>query len=55
MPQEDGSSKSVVCNEHAAVMKACQGDRKGGQECGIRMCNQKYMFITHDKAADGAV
>ena len=30
MPQEDGSTKSVVCNEHAAVMKACAGDRKGG-------------------------
>ena len=47
MPQEDGSTKKVPCNEHAAVMKACDGNRKGGQDCGIRICNQKYMFLTN--------
>mmetsp|Transcript_14575 Transcript_14575/g.24872 ORF Transcript_14575/g.24872 Transcript_14575/m.24872 type:complete len:95 (-) Transcript_14575:71-355(-) len=26
-------------------MKAAKGDRKGGQECGVRICNQKYMFL----------
>uniref|UniRef100_A0A7S3IKQ9 Profilin n=1 Tax=Strombidium inclinatum TaxID=197538 RepID=A0A7S3IKQ9_9SPIT len=45
MPQEDGSTKPVNCNEHSALMKAAGGDRKGGQECGIRICNQKYMFL----------
>ena len=37
--QEDGSTKKVPCNEHSAVMKAAGGDRKGGQECGVRICN----------------
>ena len=45
LKQEDGSTKKVNCNEHAALMKACNGDRKGGQECGIRICNQKYIFL----------
>lgn len=27
-------------------MKACDGNRKP-QECGIRICNQKYMFMTN--------
>ena len=52
-PQEDGSTKNVLCNEHSALMKACGGDRKGGQECGIRICNQKYMFLRADKSSDG--
>lgn len=30
-------------------MKAVTGDRKGGQECGIRICNQKYMFLRNDE------
>lgn len=47
MPQEDGSTKKVMCNEHAALLKATDGDRKGGSECGIRICNQKYMFMTN--------
>ena len=45
MDQGDGTTKKVLCNEHAAVMKACEGTRNGGQECGIRICNQKYMFL----------
>ena len=44
--QEDGSFKEVPCNELNACIKAAGGDRKGGQGCGIRMCNQKYMFVT---------
>ena len=39
----------MMCNEHAALMKAVNGDRKGGQECGIRICNQKYMFLRNDE------
>jgi len=48
-PQEDGSKKKVMCNEHGALLKAVGGDRKGGQECGIRICNQKYMFLRNDE------
>ena len=53
MPQEDMSTKKVICNEHAALMKATGGDRKGGQECGIRICNQKYMFLRADQTSEG--
>ena len=35
------------------MMKAALGDRKGGQECGLRICNQKYMFIRNDKSSEG--
>ena len=45
-PTEEGGTKKVLCNEALAAVKAAGGDRKGGQECGIRICNQKYMFIT---------
>ena len=34
-------------------MRAAKGDRKGGQECGIRICNQKYMFLRN--AEEGGV
>ena len=34
-------------------MKAATGDRKGGQECGLRICNQKYMFIRADTSSEG--
>ena len=47
MPQEDGSTKKVTCNEHAGLLKAAEGSRKP-QECGIRICNQKYMFLRND-------
>merc|ERR1711935_248746 len=53
MTQEDYSKKKVLCNEHSALMKAVTGDRKGGQECGIRICNQKYMMLRNDKTAEG--
>ena len=46
IPTEDGGKEKVTCNEHAALMKACAGERKGGQKCGLRICNQKYMYIT---------
>ena len=45
MDQGDGTNKKVLCNEHQALMKATEGTRNGGQECGIRICNQKYMFL----------
>ncbi len=34
-------------------MKATGGDRKGGQEAGIRICNQKYMFLRNDVSKSG--
>ena len=52
-PQEDMSTKKVLCNEHSAMMKAAGGDRKGGQDCGLRICNQKYMFLRADTSSDG--
>jgi hypothetical protein len=55
MPQEDGSTTPVPCHEHAALMKACDGDRKGGQACGIRICNQKYMMMRNSDAHDGKI
>ena len=30
-------------------MAAADGNRKGGQECGIRLCNQEYMFVRADE------
>lgn len=55
LPQEDGSTKKVPCHEHAALMKATAGDRKGGQECGLRICNTKYMFVRSDTTYDGKI
>ena len=45
MEQMDGTHKKVLCNEHGALVKATNGTRSGGQECGIRICNEKYMFL----------
>ena len=45
MPQEDGSTTKTLCNEVQSLIKACGGNRKGGQDCGLRICNQKYMFL----------
>jgi hypothetical protein len=36
-------------------MKATDGDRKGGSECGLRICNQKFMFMRADTAHDGKI
>ena len=47
--QPDNTTKKVLCNEHSALMKGTNGDRKGGQECGIRICNEKYMFLRNDE------
>lgn len=55
MDQGDGTTKNVPCNEHSACMKATDGDRKGGSECGIRICNQKYMFMRSDTTYDGKI
>ena len=44
MPQLDGSTKKVNCNEFETLMKAVNGNRSPG-ECGIRISNQKYMFM----------
>ena len=51
--QEDMTTKKVPCNEHAAAMAAAGGARKGGQDAGIRIANQKYMFIRSDKSSEG--
>ena len=48
MDQGDGTSKKVTCNEHAALMKGATGTRKP-QECGFRICNQKYMFLNSNE------
>jgi len=50
MPTEamDGTTTKVLCNEHQAMMKAAAGTRNGGQQCGLRICNQKYMFLKAD-------
>ena len=38
--------KEIPCNELKACQKAAAGDRKGGQAAGIRICNEKYMYVT---------
>ena len=35
------------------MTKAANGDRKGGQECGLRICNTKYMFIRNVSTKEG--
>ena len=50
MPQEDGSTKKVMCNEHAALVKGAKEGSRKPQECGFRICNQKYMFMKKDQA-----
>lgn len=47
LEQEDGSKKPVQVDEFVTAMKAAEGNRKGS-EAGIRMNNQKYMFIKHN-------
>ena len=47
LPQEDGSKKKVPVNEFKCVLEATKGNRKGS-EAGIRIANQKYMFIKHN-------
>ena len=39
MPQEDGSTKKVMCNEHAALVKGAKEGSRKPQECGFRICN----------------
>ncbi len=50
---EDGSKKSVNVNEFVTVLEATKGNRKGS-EAGIRMGNQKYMFIKHNPESNSA-
>ena len=47
LAQEDGSKKKVPVNEFKSVFEATKGNRKG-TEAGIRIANQKYMFIKHN-------
>ena len=44
MTLEDGSKKKVDVNEFKTAFEASKGNRKPS-EAGIRMNNQKYMFI----------
>ena len=45
--QEDGTKKKVPVSEFKACFEATKGNRKGS-EAGIRIANQKYMFIKHN-------
>lgn len=47
LKQEDDSTKKVEVNEFKCVLEATKGNRKGS-EAGIRIANQKYMFIKHN-------
>ncbi|TNV75876.1 hypothetical protein FGO68_gene17275 [Halteria grandinella] len=47
LTQEDGSKKKVPVSEFKACFEATKGNRKGS-EAGIRIANQKYMFIKHN-------
>ena len=47
LTQEDGSTKKVPVSEFKACFEATKGNRKGS-EAGIRIANQKYMFIKHN-------
>ena len=51
--QEDGSTKKVDVDEFKAVLAATSGNRKGS-EAGIRIANQKYMFIKHNPENNSA-
>ena len=43
------AGQKLPCDEHAALVKgATEGSRKP-QECGYRICNQKYMFLRNDE------
>ena len=47
LTQEDGSKKKVDVNEFKCAFEATGGNRRPC-EAGIRMANQKYMFIQHN-------
>ena len=47
LTQEDGTKKKVDVNEFKTAFEASRGNRKPS-EAGIRMNNQKYMFIQHN-------
>ena len=49
MPQEDGSTKKTTCNEHAALVKGAKEGNRKPQECGFRICNQKYMMMKNNE------
>jgi hypothetical protein len=48
---EDGSTKAVDVDEFKTAFEASKGNRKGS-EAGIRMNNQKYMFVKHNPEND---
>ena len=54
IPTETGDTQSVQCNEFAALAKCVNdGERKGGQECGIRVNNHKFMFLRKESMKIG--
>ncbi len=53
MTLEDGTKKKVPVNEFKCVLEATKGNRKGS-EAGIRIANQKYMFIKHNPENNSA-
>ncbi len=40
-------------NEFTCALKASEGNRKGS-EAGVRLANQKYMFIKHNPESNSA-
>ena len=48
---EDGSKKKVPVNEFKCCFEATKGVRNAS-EAGIRIANQKYMFIKHNPEND---
>jgi hypothetical protein len=47
METDEGSNRDVKVNEFQCAIAAAAGRRKPS-EAGIRMGNEKYMFIMHD-------
>lgn len=44
LEDEAGNTTNVDCHEHANLMLAALGNNKPSA-CGIRICNEKYMFL----------
>ena len=46
VPTETGGEKDTQCNEATSLMNILQkGKRNGGQDCGVRLNNHKYMCV----------
>ena len=45
---DDGSKRDIKVNEFQCALAASNGRRKPS-DAGIRMCNEKFMFIKHEQ------